>query len=1285
MKNSLLISLILILITCTATGQVDRTFWFAAPDVTASHGDQPIQLRISTFDQSAQVTISQPANAAFPPQTITVPANSGASIDLTAWKGLIEASSNIISNQGLLIESTELITAYYEVNPRVNPDIFALKGRNGLGTEFYLSMQQRWESGSYSTRPKAGAVIVATLDNTDVTITPTTNITEGASNTIVYPAGVPFTVTLNQGETFALNTQDSIATNMPTGTHITSTQAIAVTQFHDSQQLPGGCRDLAGDQLVPTDILGTEYIVTRGSLTNDSEVVMITATVDGTGITAVTGAGTTTITLNAGQSYEFLLATTEPRAFIQTTAPVYATHYTGFGCEQGMAILPPLDCTGSRDVIFFRSTSEAFWVTLLVPAGSEDAFSLNGGAVNTDISTADFSVVPGSGGAWMSARLDFSPTSTITVGSTTRITNSESLFHLGTLNGGTSGSGSRYGYFSSFNSVNLGPDININFGSTVTLDSNTPFGVSYLWNTGETTPAIEVGIWEYGEYWVQVDLGGTCILSDTICVGTIEYVWRGEINNDYGLPDNWSKACDLDGIPTCGDDVIIPASSALFTIDHYPLVTGSHEARSLFLEAGAELGVSSTGSLLICGDFIHQGTIGMQNDGEVVFGGSMPQTYSKTGASASGTFAVLSIDNSASFTSQTFWPRVIVKDISDHLYVSQRLQLNNGYLDIEADRKVIVESRNSGAVINHSVNSFVAGRLQRGLQPTGSYDLPVGLAEFSGAAAGLIPDPSKAGTLMSRNSSTTAWSTSASVCGGLNVLEFNQADSDYVQLSSTVAISGAQPRTIEMWARVDEFNNGGLFQLGRVNNSRQDFSLRTEGSVDRFRLQFWGTDLTGVNLVGSQGEWHHYALVYTGAQAELYYDGVLSGVLTVDLNTVPDQCYLGRWRDSYFDGAIANFKVWDYARTETEINESMCASYDCNNPPPAGLVAHYALTEGSGTTINTGDFDCPAPTMSYQLANVDFTSATTIDNLCAYFQRYPTIPGPTGQTGICGADFDSEPALNNGKWRIDAFNSGGDQVVGDGTYTMSLFPRDYTNARTSATVQKRDPLVAGDPWAIPAGNCVSDAITNPIRSDMSGFSEFGIAQTIDNILLPVEIVRLDAKPEKDFILIKWQTASEQNNAGFEVERSLNGRDFNYVGFVASSAGNSNELQDYDFPDYEVRPGKLYYYRLKQIDEDGSISYSKVVSARLEGEKETLENILVYPNPTNGILNVDLGTFSTSTSFEYNLVTTLGNTLQKGTLQAGVEGQIDLSTLPKGMYLLILTQREQRYVIKVSRW
>ncbi|MBU0486328.1 MAG: hypothetical protein KKA07_08210, partial [Bacteroidetes bacterium] len=501
------VCVLLIFFPGIAFAQVDTMFWFAAPEVTSGHGGtggEPIRIRISTLDQPSVVTISQPSNGAFIPITVNVPANSVSSSDLTPFIEMIECKpANTILNYGLYISATNAINAYYETDNQWNPDIFALKGRNALGYAFYTPFQNVWPNGTYTPNPYCAFDIVATEDNTQVTITPSQNI-------VGHNAGIPFTITLNRGQTYSATATSKLANRHLGGSKVVANKKIAVTVKDDSVA-KDGCRDIIGDQIVPISIIGTEYAIMKGQVST-GESVFILATQDNTEVSA-DGNPAVLATINTGQTYRFLI--TANYHFIKTTKPVYAFHVAGFQCEQGGAILPPLDnCTGSRQVGFTRSKDQPFFLNLMVRVevdpNADQGFVLNGNGPNTVIPASAFNPIPGNPN-WRAAIIDL--TAVVPVGVGQIIRNDRDNFHLAMINGQSS-TGCSYGYFSSFSSVVLGEDTVLCPNDSLVLDAG-PFKDSYLWNDGSTGQYLTVHT--PGKYWVDV-YNGNCKVTDTINV-----------------------------------------------------------------------------------------------------------------------------------------------------------------------------------------------------------------------------------------------------------------------------------------------------------------------------------------------------------------------------------------------------------------------------------------------------------------------------------------------------------------------------------------------------------------------------------------------------------------------------------------------------------------------------------------------------------------------------------------------------------------------------------------------
>lgn len=114
--------------------------------------------------------------------------------------------------------------------------------------------------------------------------------------------------------------------------------------------------------------------------------------------------------------------------------------------------------------------------------------------------------------------------------------------------------------------------------------------------------------------------------------------------------------------------------------------------------------------------------------------------------------------------------------------------------------------------------------------------------------------------------------------------------------------------------------------------------------------------------------------------------------------------------------------------------------------------------------------------------------------------------------------------------------------------------------------------------------------------------------TLVNTSFPLPVTLLFFKGENrgnKYSHLTWETALEINNSGFVVERSLDAVKFNYIGW-AEGNGNSTVLNSYYFDDFNIEPGKTYYYRLKQVDFDGNFEYSNIISIDFSLENQIIE-------------------------------------------------------------------------------
>jgi hypothetical protein len=180
-------------------------------------------------------------------------------------------------------------------------------------------------------------------------------------------------------------------------------------------------------------------------------------------------------------------------------------------------------------------------------------------------------------------------------------------------------------------------------------------------------------------------------------------------------------------------------------------------------------------------------------------------------------------------------------------------------------------------------------------------------------------------------------------------------------------------------------------------------------------------------------------------------------------------------------------------------------------------------------------------------------------------------------------------------------------------------------------------------------------------------SSVGITMEVIGVV-PVEMLYFNATKTENGNLLTWATATEENNAGFEVEKSTDARTFKKIGFVVGN-GTTIEQQTYEFLDKNISEG-VTYYRLKQVDFDGQFEYSKIVNCQLSIDNAPLK---VYPNPVQDELTISEGVG----------MITIYNALGQPIRQIINENQtifaIDVRDLPKGIYSLQLRKANGQVV------
>lgn len=160
-------------------------------------------------------------------------------------------------------------------------------------------------------------------------------------------------------------------------------------------------------------------------------------------------------------------------------------------------------------------------------------------------------------------------------------------------------------------------------------------------------------------------------------------------------------------------------------------------------------------------------------------------------------------------------------------------------------------------------------------------------------------------------------------------------------------------------------------------------------------------------------------------------------------------------------------------------------------------------------------------------------------------------------------------------------------------------------------------------------------------------------------ILPVEFISFQGKADRSKVRLEWATATESNNSHFEVQHSLNGKDFKKIKEI-KGAGTTQVRQDYSY-EYRQAVGGLNYYRLKQIDFDGRFEYSEVISVHVKAPKA---QYTLFPNPVHNNFVIQTATGEVPTGIR--LLNQLGQEIR-------LDGNTELVFLPtgikKGLYVL----------------
>ena len=204
------------------------------------------------------------------------------------------------------------------------------------------------------------------------------------------------------------------------------------------------------------------------------------------------------------------------------------------------------------------------------------------------------------------------------------------------------------------------------------------------------------------------------------------------------------------------------------------------------------------------------------------------------------------------------------------------------------------------------------------------------------------------------------------------------------------------------------------------------------------------------------------------------------------------------------------------------------------------------------------------------------------------------------------------------------------------------------------------------------------------RTGMSLFGEFGVGGDSGTNALPVKLIILTVHQESEDAILNWQTASELNSDYFEIQRAsdlVNNNagniEWETIGKINAS-GNSIDRRNYNYPDNIKRfidlNTKTIYYRLNQVDKDGFVTNSDIITLNL---KTKLSTITLYPLPINNILTAVSN--NSETINELSIFDMSGKQII-----TSYNSQMDVSSIAQGMYIVKVITNKQTYFQKITK-
>lgn len=453
--------------------------------------------------------------------------------------------------------------------------------------------------------------------------------------------------------------------------------------------------------------------------------------------------------------------------------------------------------------------------------------------------------------------------------------------------------------------------------------------------------------------------------------------------------------------------------------------------------------------------------------------------------------------------------------------------------------------------------------------------------------------------------------------------------------------------------------------------------------------------------------------------------GITSASIDYNLLVVPDTSKIAELPVNIPNGISAfntlfrpttyNTNWMELASTIPSLNLFTDTSVGNLNINTANAASWYANGKGIALAGITGDFVNASTTRSTSIStgstdigSVEFTTATTPP--VAIASSSPTL-GTTstysfanrqvasinwGSTGVVPFSATvtyysgiNAPSLIAGKTQYNGYvNVNAIGSVGL-NYIISIISDSAILGNVSSSSSSRLAYYSTSTWnsvTTSLANASTGILSSTVTLGSSSLSSVYTGTDITNPL-PVELVNFAANTDGKDVFLKWSTANELNNRGFDIERSVDGNHFEYIGFVQGN-GTSSSLNNYTSIDKEAfssTASNIIFYRLKQLDRNGKASYSNIVE--VSTSKVESQSISAYPNPFNTSVQLTLFTASTQPIDIYIMdiqgrsIMNINRTSTKGLNKVTID---EVGSLNTGIYFMQVRTGNEIQTIKLMK-